>query len=68
MRRIYEPGPGCNVVNHKHERTTQRVETYQGDDSTMKASDVTDNQRINNEQGTESKSKGEKRERTAKKL
>jgi len=43
------------------ERTTQRGETYQGDDSTIKASVVADNQPINNEQGTETK-----RERVAK--
>ena len=45
---------GVNVVNHVR-RTTQRGETYQGDDPRTKASVITDNQPINNGQGTKMK-------------
>ena len=39
---------GVNVVSPMYERATQGGETYQGDDSTIKASVVTDTQPINN--------------------
>lgn len=54
------------VDSDLYERTTQGGEAYQRDDSKIKPTTGTDNQPINNEQGTETESRGQKHERMAK--